>query len=97
MLFAILTALATATALAGVVGAVGFVAVQRYALLQRLLAAAVDRALRRLVDPEGGHSVTHTDSGEHPPPPAAALPLRVPGRACSDWPGLHARHWMPGS
>ncbi len=73
MLWFLLTALAYASALAGVVGAVGFVAVQRYALLQRLLAAGVDRVLVRLVDPEGGHSVTHTDAGGRPPGPAAAL------------------------
>lgn len=67
MLWFLLTAVAYATALAGVVGAVGFVAVQRYALLQRLLAAGVDRVLARLVEPEGGHSVTHTDAGGRPP------------------------------
>lgn len=81
MLWFLLTAVAYATALAGVVGAVGFVAVQRYALLQRLLAAGVDRVLGRLVDPEGGHSVTHTDAGGRRPAAGSAAPAPRPPAA----------------
>lgn len=64
MLWLLLT-YASYLAAAGVaVGAATWVAASRYSLLQRLLAAFVDRTLSRVADSEAAaYSVTHTDTG----------------------------------
>lgn len=69
-----LAALAAAGAAAG---GLAYVAVARFGLLQRLLAALADRALDRVADSEvEAYAVTHTDTGARRrrrrllPPPA---------------------------
>lgn len=76
----LLLAYLSAAALA--LGGAAVYASSRFALVQRLLRALVDRALSRLADDTPDFAVTHTDTGESsagapPPPPPAPATLRL--------------------
>jgi len=65
MLWALLTYVGYLAALGGAVGAGLYVAQTRFGLVQRLLATAVDKTLRRVAETtQAAYSVTHTDTGE---------------------------------
>ena len=64
MLWLLLTYLGYAAALGATVGAVGYVAVTRFGVVQRLLATVMDRTLTRIADTGRlSYSVTHTATG----------------------------------
>jgi hypothetical protein len=81
-----------ALAASAVAGAAGYAAVTHFSVVQRVLAVAVDRALRKITDRlEGGeHSyhVEHTETGKRPTPGATMTQhqCQIRNCACEGWP-----------
>lgn len=90
VLWTLLTYVGYLAALGTAVGATAYVAATRFSLVQRLLAGAVDKALRRVCDTGGAaYSVTHTDAGgaggAFTTPAALRLPLAQDSALLSCW------------